>query len=248
VDGAGGWCRCGGSGRAGDVAEDPALTGAFVAVAVCDTGTGMDAAVAGQAFEPFFTTKEPGRGTGLGLAMVRDFARQSGGAVRLASTPTVGTSVELLFPELIAASAADASAPVARVRPSGTESILLVDDEPAVAAFARRALTELGYDVRSAHDVESALRLVDDDPRAIDLLVTDLFLPEGTGTDLADAVGSAGHHDAVRVRVHGRRPRGRRADRGLEMLAKPYNGVELAARVRRILDARPRLQEPAPAD
>ena len=88
---------------AGDVADEPELEGPFVAVALCDTGTGMDPAVAGRAFEPFFTTKDPGRGTGLGLAMVRDFARQSGGTVRLASTPGVGTTVELLFPELVAA-------------------------------------------------------------------------------------------------------------------------------------------------
>ena len=100
----------------GDVADDPDLAGAFVAVAVCDTGTGMDATVAGQAFEPFFTTKEPGRGTGLGLAMVRDFARQSGGTVRLASTPGTGTTVELLFPEVAGTLVEDDAAPAERTR------------------------------------------------------------------------------------------------------------------------------------
>ena len=105
--------------------------------------------VAGQAFEPFFTTKEPGRGTGLGLAMVRDFARQSGGTVRLASTPGTGTTVELLFPEV--AGRPDRGRRGARrscTRDPGTESVLLVDDDPAVAAFARRTLADLGYDVR----------------------------------------------------------------------------------------------------
>jgi two-component system cell cycle sensor histidine kinase/response regulator CckA len=227
---------------AGDVADEPALDGPFVAVAVCDTGTGMDPTVSDRAFEPFFTTKEPGRGTGLGLAMVRDFARQSGGAVRLASTPGVGTTVELLFPELVAAVAADAPAAEEAARPAGTESILLVDDDPAVAAFARRALTDLGYDVRSASGVESASRLIDADPRPIDLLLTDVILGDGLGTALADVVrasqpgvatlymcGYAG--DALA-------DRGIRVDE-LDMLPKPFSGLDLALRTRAALDARP---------
>ncbi len=227
----------------GDVADDPDLAGAFVAVAVCDTGTGMDATVAGQAFEPFFTTKEPGRGTGLGLAMVRDFARQSGGTVRLASTPGTGTTVELLFPEVAGTLVEDDAAPAERTREPGTESVLLVDDDPAVAAFACRTLADLGYDVRVANGRAAALRLLEDDPRPVDLLVTDLFLPDGTGTDLADAVRRV-RPGITTLFVCGYTAdalaeRGVRAE-GLEMLAKPYNGVELAARVRRVLDARPR--------
>ena len=234
---------------AGDVADEPEIEGPFVAVALCDTGTGMDAAVAGRAFEPFFTTKDPGRGTGLGLAMVRDFARQSGGTVRLASTPGVGTTVELLFPELVAASVADAPPAVVPARPTGTESILLVDDEPAVAAFARRALTDLGYDVLSATDAASVRRCIDTGLHPVDLLLTDVILGDGLGTDLADAV-RASRPDAAILFMCGYAgdvlaDRGVRVER-LDVLTKPFSGLDLALRVRRALDARPRHDGAAP--
>jgi PAS domain S-box-containing protein len=227
---------------AGDVADEPELEGPFVAVALCDTGTGMDPAVAGRAFEPFFTTKDPGRGTGLGLAMVRDFARQSGGTVRLASTPGAGTTVELLFPELVAASADDAPPAAVPARPTGTESILLVDDEPAVAAFARRALTDLGYDVHSANDVQSARRVIESGHHPVDLLLTDVILGDGLGTDLADVV-RASRPDAAILFMCGYAG-DVLADRGVEVerldvLTKPFSGLDLAVRVRRALDARP---------
>ena len=235
---------------AGDVADEPEIEGPFVAVALCDTGTGMDPAVAGRAFEPFFTTKDPGRGTGLGLAMVRDFAHQSGGTVRLASTPGVGTTVELLFPELVAASVAEATPAVVPARPIGTESILLVDDEPAVAAFARRALTDLGYDVISANDVASATRLIEAGLHPVDLLLTDVILGDGLGTDLADAV-RASRRDAAILFMCGYAgdvlaDRGVRVER-LDVLAKPFSGLDLAVRVRRALDARPRQDGAVPS-
>jgi signal transduction histidine kinase/ActR/RegA family two-component response regulator len=226
---------------AGDVVDDPALEGPFVAVALCDTGSGMAGEVAGRAFEAFFTTKEPGRGTGLGLAMVRDFARQSGGAVRLASTPGAGTTVELLFPEVVGPAAVDGAVGPAPMRPTGTESILFVDDEPAVAAFATRALTELGYDVSGVPNLASARRLLDQATRPVDLLVTDVFLADGLGTDLAAAARVA-MPDVGSLFLCGYAA-DTLADRGipvddLDILAKPFSGLELATRVRRALDAR----------
>jgi CheY-like chemotaxis protein len=210
----------------------------------------MDPAVAGRAFEPFFTTKDPGRGTGLGLAMVRDFARQSGGTVRLASTPGVGTTVELLFPELVAACAADSPPDVLPSRPIGSESILLVDDEPAVAAFACRALTDLGYDVVSANDVASATRVIEAGGHPVDLLLTDVILGDGLGTQLADAVRSS-RPDAAILFMCGYAgdalaERGVRVE-PLDVLTKPFSGLDLAVRVRRALDARTPRSEVAPS-
>jgi hypothetical protein len=222
----------------GDISDEPDASGPFVAVAMSDTGTGMTPDVIARVFEPFFTTKETGRGTGLGMAMVRDFVRQSGGSVRLESAPGTGTTVELLFPELVGARADDASGPDPVARPTGTESILLVDDEPAVAAFARRSLTDLGYDVRVARNVREALDAANGGD-AIDLLISDLVLPDGTGPELADALRGArpGARTlfACGYTVDALAARGVRYE-GLDVLGKPYNGVELATRVRRALD------------
>ena len=190
-------------------------------------------------FEPFFTTKEAGRGTGLGLAMVRDFIRQSGGHVRLASAPGVGTTVELLLPELVGARADERADADPGARPRGTESILVVDDEPAVAAFARRSLADLGYGVCVEPSVTAAidhLRRCGD----IDLLLSDVVLPDGSGAEIADAVREA-RPGTPTLFVCGYTADAL-ADRGvsiagLDILAKPYDGVELATRVRRALDA-----------
>ena len=222
----------------GDIPDEPDASGPFVAIAVSDTGSGMTPDVMARVFEPFYTTKETGRGTGLGMAMVRDFVRQSGGSVRLESTPGAGTTVELLFPELVGARADDVSGHAPTGRPAGTESILLVDDEPAVAAFARRSLADLGYDVRVARNVGEALDAVHGDA-AIDLLISDLVLPDGTGPELAEALREArpGARTlfACGYTVDALAARGVRYE-GLDVLGKPYNGLELATRVRRALD------------
>ena len=231
---------------AGDDPEDPEASGPFVAVAVSDSGSGMTADVIARVFEPFFTTKEMGRGTGLGLAMVRDFMRQSGGHVRLESSAGAGTTVELLLPELVGAKI-DAAGVESQVRPGGTESILVVDDEPAVAAFARRSLANLGYAVCVEHDVSAAIDHIDR-CGSIDLLLSDVVLPDGVGTEVADAVREA-RPGTPTLFVCGYTAdaladRGVHVD-GLDMLEKPYTGVELATRVRRALDeGRPGAPDP----
>ena len=222
----------------GDIEDDPAVAGPFVAVSVSDTGSGMTDDVLARVFEPFFTTKEAGRGTGLGLAMVRDFMRQSGGHVRLASGPGVGTTVELLLPELVGARADASPGAYPGARPRGTESILVVDDEPAVAAFARRSLADLGYEVCVEHSVSGAVEHLRR-CGAIDLLLSDIVLPDGTGTEVADAVREA-RPGTPTLFVCGYTADAL-ADRGvsaawLDVLAKPYDGIELATRVRRALD------------
>ncbi len=223
---------------AGDIADEPDASGPFVAVAVSDTGSGMTPDVMARVFEPFYTTKETGRGTGLGMAMVRDFVRQSGGSVRLVSTPGAGTTVELLFPELVGARADDVSDDAPTSRPTGTESILLVDDEPAVAAFARRSLTDLGYDVTVVHGVREATVAIEGGA-PIDLLISDLVLPDGIGPELAATLRrarpSARTLFACGYTLDALAARGVNHV-GLDVLGKPYNGLELATRVRRALD------------
>ena len=199
-----------------------------MAVSVSDTGIGMTDDVLARVFEPFFTTKEVGRGTGLGLAMVRDFMRQSGGHVRLASAPGVGTTVELLLPELVGARADARVGADPGARPRGTESILVVDDEPAVAAFARRSLADLGYEVCVEHSVSGAVEHLRR-CGAIDLLLSDIVLPDGIGTDVADAVREA-RPGTPTLFVCGYTADAL-ADRGvsaagLDVLAKPYDGAE----------------------
>jgi PAS domain S-box-containing protein len=227
---------------AGDIPDDPDAAGPFVAIAVTDTGSGMPDDVAARVFEPFFTTKEAGRGTGLGLAMVRDFMRQSGGFVRLATTSGAGTTVELLLPEVIGLHAETEPDPAPAARPEGTESILVVDDEPAVAAFARRALSDLGYSVCVEHNVQGAVNHLQRCPCAVDLLLSDIVLPDGSGTEIADAVREA--RPGTRTlfvcgyTADALADRGVRVD-GLDVLGKPYDGVELATRVRLALDVRP---------
>ena len=225
---------------AGDIADEPEASGPFVAIAVSDTGSGMTPDVMARVFEPFYTTKETGRGTGLGMTMVRDFVRQSGGSVRLESAPGIGTTVELLFPELVGARADEASDDGPTARPTGTESILLVDDEPAVAAFARRSLVDLGYEVTVVHGVREAIAAMHGGA-AIDLLISDLVLPDGTGPELAEtlhrALPGARTLFACGYTVDALAARG--IDHaGLDVLGKPYNGLELATRVRRALDGR----------
>jgi PAS domain S-box-containing protein len=232
----------------GDIADDPTVAGPFVAVSVSDTGSGMTDDVLARVFEPFFTTKEAGRGTGLGLAMVRDFIRQSGGHVRLASAPGAGTTVELLLPELVGTRVGDRVDADPGARPRGMESILVVDDEPAVAAFARRSLADLGYVVCVEHSVNAAIEHLRR-CGAIDLLLSDVVLPDGIGAEVADAVREA-RPGTPTLFVCGYTADAL-ADRGVSMaghdvLAKPYDGVELATRVRRALDGGPGSDEGAP--
>ena len=165
----------------GDVAP-----GHYVMLAVSDTGEGMPPEVAARAFEPFFTTKETGKGSGLGLAMVYGFVKQSGGHVKIYSESGIGTTVKLFLPRIAApAEAAQAPTPGAAAQPSGRETIVLVEDEEFVRKLARRVLTGLGYRVLEAGDGKSALALLDAHPE-VALLFTDVVLPGGmNGPDIA---------------------------------------------------------------
>ncbi len=156
----------------------------YVLVEVQDTGHGIPADVLGKIFEPFFTTKEVGKGTGLGLSMVYGIVKQTGGYVLCDSEPGKGATFRILLPRLIEA---EAEAPVKQepVKPAadltGRGAILLVEDEEAVRAFASRALASRGYTVLEAESGVDALNVLEDAGVPIDLIVSDVIMPEMDG-------------------------------------------------------------------
>ena len=209
-------------------------SGHCVVVRVADDGSGMDESTRARIFEPFFTTKEQGRGTGLGLAMVYGFVKQSGGHIDVQSTLGVGTTVSIHLPVATEA----ISLPPPRVLPQpdrrGTETILLVEDELAVRRLAKRALTARGYQVVEAIDGQHALEVARTHRGAIDLLVSDLVMPRIGGRELAQLIA----RDRPQVRtlfISGY------IDPELALnpdyLQKPFGTSELVTRIREVLDA-----------
>jgi signal transduction histidine kinase len=135
-----------------------ARPGDYVMVAVTDTGTGMTAEVAGRAFEPFFTTKEVGKGTGLGLSMVYGFAQQSGGSMQIRSEPGHGTAVKLFFPRVATPQASAAPSAGQQAKPTGSETILVVEDDDMVRSYVEGELKALGYRVVVTRDAPRGTR------------------------------------------------------------------------------------------
>jgi PAS domain S-box-containing protein len=215
--------------------------GDYLSIAVMDTGAGMDADTRARAFDPFFTTKEVGKGTGLGLSQVYGFCRQSGGYAQIESSPGRGATVRMFLPRQSGPSAERAEpseAPFAGA--GGRESILLVEDDDGVRAFASEALRDLGYRVAEASGGKAALSILDT-AHDLNLLLTDVVMPgEYNGRELADeavrrrpglrVLYMTGYsRDAIKWRG-GLEP-------GIHLLAKPFSQEELAAKVRKRLDA-----------
>jgi signal transduction histidine kinase/ActR/RegA family two-component response regulator len=160
--------------------------GAYVALAVTDTGIGMDADTVANCFEPFYTTKEPGEGTGLGLATVYGIVQQHAGCLEVVSAPGEGTTFTVFLPAVDAAPEPE-RAPVV-LRPGGRQRILLVEDEAAVRSVTRDILQALGFRVTVADGGVAALQLIDADRPRIDLLLTDVIMPGGSGREIARQV------------------------------------------------------------
>ncbi len=204
--------------------------GAYVRLQVRDSGAGMDAATLSQLFDPFFTTKRPGRGTGLGMAMVYGFVKQSGGAIDVTSTPGEGTGVSLWLP-------ASESPPEPAEHdditeaPTHTGLAILVDDDVEVRSVVRRQLRELGYVVIEAGSADEAMPLVSklSDVR---LLLSDVVMP-GTldGRDVAARARASGRIASV-VLMSAYAP-GAVGMRGVPMLTKPFTRAELLAAIER---------------
>jgi CheY-like chemotaxis protein len=171
--------------------EEP-LPGDYVALAVKDTGIGIPDEVLPHVFEPFFTTKEPGKGSGLGLAQVFGFAKQSGGGVRIATGLGQGTAVTIFLPRA-ALDVADDQADVvdASNRPQTSKRlrVLVVDDDKAVLRSTVKMLEVLGYATASAESAKEALRLLAKN-QEIDLVLADFAMPEMSGRELAKAIGA----------------------------------------------------------
>jgi PAS domain S-box-containing protein len=164
--------------------------GRYVVLTVSDTGCGMDDATMSRIFEPFFTTKEKGKGTGLGLSMVYGIVKQSGGHVDVASRPGQGTTFKVFLPHSDEAAAIAPTPPSISSPTRGTETILLVDDEPPVRTAVARILARQGYTVLEATAPEEALRICEQHRGSIDLVVTDLMMPGMNGAELAERLRS----------------------------------------------------------
>ena len=213
--------------------------GAYVMLAVSDTGHGMDAATRARIFDPFFTTKAPGRGTGLGLATVYGIITQSGGHILVYSEVGHGTTFRVLFPRVLEAPAAAGPAPVAGPGRRATETILLVEDDEQVRALARQVLTETGYVVLDARGPAEALELATGHDR-IDLLVTDVIMPGMNGLALAKRVSE--RHPRTRALYISGYTATTVAQQGaadhpdIVLLQKPFTVSALTTKVREVLD------------
>lgn len=214
--------------------------GQYVTIAVSDTGAGMPPDVLVRAFDPFFTTKPLGQGTGLGLSMIYGFAQQSGGQVRIDSIVGQGTIVRLYLPRILAVPEDEAASlvPSDPPRPEQGQTVLVVDDEPAVRMVVMEVLEELGYSAIEAANGTAALKVLRSDTR-IDLLVTDIGLPGGmNGRQLAEAARQA--RPALKVLfvtgfANKGVPEGAPLEAGMETMSKPFTMEALTARITGIL-------------
>jgi len=211
--------------------------GPYVSLTVTDTGTGMSPETQAHLFEAFFTTKAAGTGTGLGLATIHTIVKQCGGIVSVASGLGHGTSVSVYFPRMddVAAGASEPPAPV-RQR-SGTETVLVVDDSSGLRELTRRLLERQGYRVLVAADGEAAVRLFSSE-KGIDVLLTDVVMPGGSGPELARhlttlvpglmVIYMSGYTDDAIVQHGVLTP-------GIAFLHKPFTSDSLGQKLREVL-------------
>ena len=217
-----------------------ARPGPYVMLAVTDSGTGMDAETQKHIFEPFFTTKDVSKGTGLGLATVYGIVKQSGGSIWVYSEPGAGTTFKIYMPRVEEEAEAGGPQEKQASRPTGSETVLLVEDDPAVGAFARDVLEECGYRVLVAADPADALRLCEGHDGPVQLLLTDVVMPRMNGRQLALAASGlrpemrvlymSGYTDDAILR------RGL-LDPDLPFIQKPFTPDALEVKVREVLDS-----------
>jgi len=215
------------------------VPGQYVLLTVSDTGTGMSKEVRENIFEPFFTTKEVGKGTGLGLSTVYGIVKQNDGFIYVASELGKETTFTICLPRFEVETTQIPSEQITVNRPTGTETILLVEDDEAILDLSKMILEELGYTVLAAHTPIYALHLAEEHPSTIDLLITDVVMPEMNGRDLAEQLR------AIRPNLRCLYMSGYTADviahrgildEGLNFMQKPFGSNDFAAKVREVLD------------
>lgn len=216
-------------------------TGDYIVLAVSDTGSGMSDEAKNHLFEPFFTTKPPGTGTGLGLAMVYGAVRQNGASIEVYSEIGRGTTFKIYFPRQDDMPAIPLEVDDGQTLSPGTETILLVEDDPHVREFTLGALKDLGYTVLPYSNGEEALAAMKSDAQEIHLLLTDVILPGMNGRVLAEAITristgvkvlfASGYTDNVIIR-HGV------LEEGIHFIGKPFSVQALAQKIRDVLDRR----------
>jgi len=218
-----------------------AAVGDYACIEVCDTGTGIQPALLGRIFEPFFTTKPEGKGSGLGLAMVFGFMKQTGGHISVYSEIAKGTCFRLYLPRASnAPSMVSSATPAALPEPVGREAVLVVEDSEKLRRVVVRQISSLGYKVYEAEDAVTALAIVEQGT-AIDLLFTDMVMPgEMSGGDLAMAASKL--IGGLKVLFTSGFPEARAETGGWlpgnsRLLAKPYRRDELARALRQALDS-----------
>jgi len=212
--------------------------GAYVMLAVSDTGVGMDAEVRSRLFEPFFTTKEQGKGSGLGLSTVYGIIRQSGGQITVYSQVGCGTIFEVYLPRMQEPATAQSRAIM--VPPMGSETVLLVDDEEGVRKLVCAVLQSSGYSVIEASSGQSALAAFEKNAHKIDLVLTDVVMPQMDGFELVQRLVEKSP-DVKILFMSGYRdsPIGNSTTNpNRPFLHKPFTPDVLLARVREILDTR----------
>jgi two-component system, cell cycle sensor histidine kinase and response regulator CckA len=224
--------------------------GQYVQLTVSDTGIGMDAETQSHIFEPFFSTKAPGRGTGLGLSTVFGIVNQSGGAIAVYSELNHGTTFKIFFHRH--------DEPPVTVLPGtekttmgGKETILLVDDAPALRRLTRRLLEDCGYTVLESGDPAEALRIAAEFPGALPLMITDVVMPGFSGSVLAEKLATSrpeikvlfasGYSDEAVIPS-------RMPGQHYAFLEKPFTREDLLRKVRDLLDASPQTNISAPTD
>jgi CheY-like chemotaxis protein len=224
---------------AAPISEMPA--GEYVKLTVSDTGTGISPEVLKHIFEPFFTTKQNGQGTGLGLATCYGIVKQSGGYIAVDSAVGLGTTFSIYLPRVDESGEKTHARKEVGELPGGSETILYVEDEISVRSLTAHVLRRLGYTVLEAGDGKQARAIVEtQNGRGIDLLFSDVVLPDLGGRELADWVSTrnartkllftSGYVDESILRRHGLHP-------GMAFLQKPFTPADLARKVREVFES-----------